>query len=109
MAVRLRADPGPLSAAVLATGLAALVLAAATLASHQSAVVRMALRWYGPAGAVTGQAGLATVAWLLAWLDLGRRSATGVRSATFAWRRARLCILVAVLLVAPPLLDRLGH
>ncbi len=70
MTIRGLKENGPSAAAILAAGIACAMFAAATILSESSVAVKQWLTWYEPAGSLSGETGIAVLAWLVLWFLL---------------------------------------
>ena len=61
---------GPAAAAILAAGAGSFTLGLLAVLSGASGAVNNALKFYGPAGPLSGKTTLAVVVWLVSWLLL---------------------------------------
>jgi len=62
---------GPVAAAFLASGIGSFALGLFTTVAAASEGVANALRWYRPAGPLSGKSLLAVIVWLGAWIIFG--------------------------------------
>lgn len=70
MTTEINKPNGPVAAALLAGGIGSAVLGIATLASEASESVGAFLKWYKPAGPLSGKSTLAIIAFALSWVIL---------------------------------------
>jgi len=93
------------AAAVMAVGIASLVLGIFTLSGDAVPAVAALFNVWKPTGPLSGVTGLAILIWLAAWLVLDRR--WGARDVNF--RRVNLAaaamIAAGLLLTFPPVMD----
>ena len=59
---------GPAAAAILAAGAGSLALGLLAVLSEASSTVNSGLKFYGPAGPLSGKTTLAVAVWLVSWL-----------------------------------------
>jgi hypothetical protein len=98
---------GPGAAAVLAAGVGMFVLGALSFVGDKSAAIKNSLVWYKPTGALSGVSCAAVLAWVVVWAVLDRMW----RRKTVAMGRVNAIAFgllgLGLLLVFPPLVDRL--
>lgn len=85
---------GPISAAILASGVGALSLGVFTTLAEASATVKDWLQWSDAVGPLSGKTTMAVIVWLLAWAGLH----AGFRGKTYETRRALTIALVLIAL-----------
>lgn len=61
---------GPAAAAIVASGVGSLALGLLAVLNEASGAINTALRFYGPAGPLSGKTTLAVGAWLVSWVLL---------------------------------------
>jgi hypothetical protein len=89
-----RKPEGPISAAIIATGIGATSLGALTTLAEASTDVEDALAWSDDVGPLSGVSTLAVVAWLIAWAALH----VGLRGRPYETVRALVIGLVLLAL-----------
>jgi len=67
-----RKPSGPAAAALLSAGVGSLALGAFTFLAENVKSIANALKWYKPAGPLSGKTGLAILVWLVLWAILGK-------------------------------------
>lgn len=105
---RPRADTnGKGAAAVMAVGIAALVLGICTMAGDAIPAVAALFNIWKPTGPLSGVTSLTIILWLVAWLFLARKWAgRDVDFKRINWATAVLIVL-GLLLTFPPVMDLL--
>lgn len=61
---------GAALAAVLSAGIGCAAIGLATILTEASGTVKEALKWWDPAGPLTGKTGTGVIVWLLSWIFL---------------------------------------
>ena len=96
---------GPGSAAILAAGIGAFVLAVLAIAADKVVSIKRLMVFYKPTGPLSGVTTCAIFVWLLAWAILNvrwrGRSVAGARVNTVAF----ILLWLSLLLTFPPLAD----
>lgn len=96
---------GPAAAAMISAGIGSLFLGLMTTGAEAIPALKEALKFYGPAGPLSGKTTVAIAAWLIAWLILGtiwKDKQSDLRSA-FTWTLA--LIIVGFLLTFPTVFE----
>ncbi|MBI3160634.1 MAG: hypothetical protein HYZ26_13635 [Chloroflexi bacterium] len=96
---------GPAAAAMIGSGIGALVMGLMTTGAELSAALKTFLTWTAPVGPLSGKTGMAIIAWLIAWALLNTFWKGKDVSIDKAFRVTLALIAVGVLFTFPPFFE----
>ncbi|MHB8600624.1 MAG: hypothetical protein ACYDER_27935 [Ktedonobacteraceae bacterium] len=93
---------GEAAAAFVAAGIGCLMMGILTVLESAFGFLQSVLRFYPPAGSITGISTLMVVAWLVSWFILYRLWRSKQVNFTLMFAIALVCILLGIVGIFPP-------
>ncbi|MBI4055358.1 MAG: hypothetical protein HY402_04405 [Elusimicrobia bacterium] len=100
---------GPAAAALLSAGLGCFVVGLDTVLAQIFPAISSFFNWCPPAGPLSGKSGLAVIVWLVSWAFLSAVWNDKEVDFHVVWRAALTLVILANLLVFPPVFEAFGH
>lgn len=97
-----------MSAAMIGSGIGALVLGIAIVLAEANAGIKTFLNWVGPVGPLSGKTGLAVIAFFVSWGVLHYVFQRRAISLTSAFLVTVVLLVLGLLLTFPPVFDLLA-
>ena len=106
MSAQTRSIPsGPAAAAMISAGVGSLVVGLMTTGAVISEGLKEALKFYGPAGPLSGKTTVGLIAWLISWAILGTIWKDRKYDLTRAYMITLVLVGIGVLLTFPPIFE----